>query len=164
MIGVSVQAVALDLPEIQSLDARIVSAEKARAALQKLGRAVLVDDSALEIEALEGFPGALVAWALDAGGPKLLHRMLGPGDAPKAKAVTVLTLATPDGISSFVGETAGHLIAEPRGKNGFGYDPVFVPEGDTRTFAEMSCQEKDQVSPRALALAKLATALASRKG
>ncbi|WP_130472320.1 non-canonical purine NTP pyrophosphatase, partial [Candidatus Magnetaquicoccus inordinatus] len=77
----------------------------------------------------------------------------------------VLTLACPDGRHHhFQGSVAGLIVDEPRGSNGFGYDPVFVPDGYTQTFAEMAGQQKDSISHRGRALAALAAALQASGG
>jgi XTP/dITP diphosphohydrolase len=154
----------LDLPEVQALDTSAVCFAKAEAAYARLKRPVLVDDTGFEIMALNGFPGALVTWVLEAGGTGLLRRLIQPGTNPDAAAVTCIGLATADGVKVFTGRVSGEVLADPRGEGGFGFDPVFVPAGETRTFAEMSDTEKDACSPRGLALEQLAAFLANPKG
>ncbi|HKR24979.1 MAG TPA: non-canonical purine NTP pyrophosphatase [Allosphingosinicella sp.] len=153
-----------DLDEIQGLDALLVCRRKAAEAFALLGRPVLVDDTALHLAALGGFPGALVTWAIESGGPELLHRMLPPGASPAASAVTVIGYADEAGVETFAGALAGHVVAAPRGAEGFGFDPVFVPEGEERTLAEMSAAEKDSLSPRGRALRQAAAFLRARAG
>jgi XTP/dITP diphosphohydrolase len=87
-----------------------------------------------------------------------VERELGVGDRA-ARFVAVLALAWPDGHEElFRGEVAGRLVWPPRGDQGFGYDPMFVPDGDSRTFGEIEPAEKHQISHRARAFAKLAAA------
>jgi XTP/dITP diphosphohydrolase len=144
---------------------------KAHAAAQAAGLPALSDDSGLSVAALGGAPGVYTAdWAEAApyeGGPgrdwymamgKVEGKLaeLGP-DAPRDCWFScVLSIAWPDGEAvSYEGRANGTLIWPPRGTMGFGYDPVFVPTGDTRTFAELDPAEKHAISHRADAFAKL---------
>ena len=82
----------------------------------------------------------------------------------RAKFVSVITMVYPDGeCLTARGECEGHIIDAPTGENGFGYDPLFVPEGYQRTFAQLSAEEKNQISHRAKALVQLEKLLAERK-
>lgn len=145
----------LDLDEIQALDPADVSRRKARQAYERIGTPVIVDDTGLHLTALDGFPGALVAWALKSGGPAVLHRMLPPGGSAEAVAITSIGYADGGCVTVFIGRVEGRVIAVPRGNNGFGFDPVFVPNGMDRSFAELSDDEKDAISPRKLACLQL---------
>ncbi len=132
---------------------------KAQAAARALGVPTLADDSGIEVEALDGAPGVRTAdWAETPGGRDFMvamertHRALVATGAPepwRARFVSVLVLAWPDGHEeAFRGEVNGRVIWPPRGVQGHGYDPIFVPEGETRTFAEMSHAEKNTLSHR----------------
>ncbi|MDR1027789.1 MAG: RdgB/HAM1 family non-canonical purine NTP pyrophosphatase [Clostridiales Family XIII bacterium] len=153
---------------------------KAKAVLDRAGRPVVADDSGLEVDALDGAPGVRSARfagsATDAEGAerdaannaKLLRLMEGvPDDARTARFVSVITVLWPDGGSVVArGECEGRILREAKGTNGFGYDPLFVPEGegtDGRTFAGLSSDEKNRVSHRARALAELGKKLAATK-
>lgn len=149
----------IDLDEIQSIDIEKVCRRKAEAAFSALAHPVLVDDTGFELSALDGFPGPMVTWALKGGTSAILHRMLPPSADEAAKVVTAIGFAYEAGVHVFCGAVAGTVIAVPRGSNGFGFDDVFVPEGETRTLAEMSDAEKDAISPRGIALTMLATFL-----
>lgn len=137
---------------------------KARAAVEFTGLAAVADDSGLVIDALNGMPGVLSArWAGrhgdDAANLQLVLDQI--ADIPDARRgggfVCAAALVTPDGTEIVVlGEVRGTLLRTPRGENGFGYDPIFVPEGETRTTAEMSAQEKDAISHRGKAFRGLA--------
>ena len=155
ILGRPVEPVTISFAEVQELDPARVSRPKAEQAARALGRPVIVDDTALMLESLGGFPGALVAWALDAGGPAILFRMLPDRADARALAVTSIGYCDGERLEVFTGEVAGSVVAEPRGAHGFGFDPVFVPAGETRTLAEMAPHEKDLISPRRLALEKL---------
>lgn len=149
ILGRSVESVALDLPEIQSLDLSAIAAMKARAAFDRLQRAVVVEDTGLALRAMNGFPGPLVKWMLRAIGPEGIARAAdGMGDLG---ASAVCALAYDDGRRRVgaVGETTGRLVVEPRGDGGFGWDPVFVPDGaGGLTYAEIGDADKDRIGHR----------------
>ncbi|HYL33341.1 MAG TPA: RdgB/HAM1 family non-canonical purine NTP pyrophosphatase [Stellaceae bacterium] len=137
---------------------------KALAAARASGLPALADDSGLEVTALDGAPGIYSArWA----GPKkdfaaamarVERELAGRGDR-RAMFVAVLALAWPDGhVELFRGEVGGTLVFPPRGTHGFGYDPIFVPEGGKETFGEMAPAAKHAISHRARAFAKLVAA------
>mgnify|MGYP000340731061 FL=1 len=119
----------------------------------------LSDDSGLEVNALGGRPG--VYSARYAGEPKddaanvqkLLGELEGVSDR-SARFVTVLTFHHQGQYDCFEGEIQGQIASSPRGEHGFGYDPVFVPVGFDRTFAEMTMEEKNQMAHRARAMQK----------
>lgn len=122
---------------------------------------VIADDSGLEVHALDGAPGIYSARFAGehgnslANNEKLLRELENFVDRA-AHFVTVLCILQPDGSEYFVeGECRGTILREFRGTEGFGYDPLFVPEGETRTFAEMSVEEKQNLSHRGRAIAKL---------
>ena len=139
------------------------AALKAHAAAQTAGLPALADDSGLVVPALGGAPGIYSArWA----GPsrdftvamERVHRELGAMD-PRSSFVSVLALAWPDGEEAvFRGEVHGRLTWPPRGDNGFGYDPIFIPEDSDITYGQMTLTEKFATDHRARAFAKLAAA------
>lgn len=132
------------------------------------GLPCVADDSGLEVDALNGMPGVLSArWSGrhgddDANTALLLGQLADVPDERRGAAfVSACALAIPGQDTVVVrGEWRGRIVREPRGDNGFGYDPVFEPEGDRRTSAELSPQEKDAASHRGRALAQLVPALA----
>lgn len=122
--------------------------------------AVFADDSGLEVEALNGAPG--VYSARYAGSPKndelnnrKLLQELRLITNRKARFVTVITLIIDGEVHYFEGEIKGTIVHEPRGKNGFGYDPLFIPRGYRSTFAELSSETKNTISHRAIAVKQL---------
>lgn len=159
LLGRRVEARPLDLREVQSLDFGEVVRAKAVEACRLSGGPVLVEDSGLSVAAWKGYPGPLTRWAVAAAGEAGFARMLDPFDAREAEAVSALALARPgDGEADVVvaiGRVAGSIARSPRGAGGFGWDVLFVPEGETRTFAEMTAGEKNAVSHRARAFAAL---------
>jgi XTP/dITP diphosphohydrolase len=136
---------------------------KARDAAAATGLAAVADDSGLTVDALNGMPGVLSArWSGRHGADRTnLDLVLAqiadvPDERRGAAFVCAAALVVPGGPETVVhGEWAGHLTRGPRGTNGFGYDPIFVPEGETRTSAELSAAEKDAASHRARALRAL---------
>ena len=141
---------------------------KARAAADFCGIAAIADDSGIAVDALNGMPGVLsVYWAGrardDAANTRLLLEQLEdvPDERRGAAFVCAAAAATPDGRELVVeGRLEGALLRAPRGTGGFGYDPIFVPTGETRTTAEMAPEEKDAISHRGRAFRALAPRLA----
>jgi XTP/dITP diphosphohydrolase len=140
---------------------------KARAIAHRTGLPTIADDSGLAVDVLGGMPGIFSArWSGrhgdDAANLELLLAQLADvADADRGAAfVCAAALATPDGVEDVVrGELRGSIVTQPRGTNGFGYDPVFVPDGEVRTTAEMAPAEKDAISHRGLAFRALARRL-----
>lgn len=136
---------------------------KARDACRATGLPAVADDSGLAVDALNGMPGVLSARWCGFHGDDLanLRLVLGQlGDVPDSRRgaafVCAAALVLPDGTEVVEhGEWRGRLVREPRGTNGFGYDPIFVPEGETRTSAELAPAEKDAVSHRGRAMRAL---------
>ena len=149
----------VEIPETGSTLAEN-SRQKAEFIAQKFGGITcLADDSGLEVAALNGAPGVYSArYAGEAKSDtanvaKLLQVMANETNR-NARFVTVLTLHHQGQFYVFEGEVDGQIQAEPRGTQGFGYDPIFVPTGIEQTFAELSLAEKNQLAHRARALEK----------
>ena len=144
--------------------------KKAVEVCQCTGKAALADDSGLEVDALKGAPGVYSARYAGEGAndvknnEKLLQELKNiPQDKRTAQFVCCVALALPGGdVKTFFGFAKGRIGLEPKGKTGFGYDPVFTPDGFDRTFAEMSGEEKDRLSHRGKALEKLRNFLHDR--
>lgn len=137
---------------------------KARAAAHGSGLPALADDSGLVVAALGGAPGIYSArWAgpgrdFSVAMAKVEKELAGNPDR-RAYFVAVLALAWPDGaVETWRGEVHGALVWPPRGGNGFGYDPMFRPDGETMTYGEMSPAEKNRTNHRARAFAKFEAA------
>lgn len=136
------------------------SAIKARALFDFSGYPTIADDTGLEVEALHGAPGVYSArYAGEVKSSKdnieKLLAELNDQENRRAQFRTVFTFLDDQGEKQFEGVVNGEIIREPRGKDGFGYDPVFAPEKENKTFAEMTLVEKNQMSHRARALNKL---------
>lgn len=152
LLGFEILHQKIDVPEIQALDVRDVSLAKAVAAYELLKRPVFVDDSGLIIDAWNGLPGALIKWFSDCIGNEGFIRMLANEKNRRARVVTSIGYKDADHEFVVTGEVVGAIASKPRGKGGFGYDAVFIPDGQEKTFAEMSGVEKDSVSMRARAV------------
>ena len=165
-----VSAAALDLPEPEETGTTFVAnAElKARAAADLSGLPALADDSGLCVEALNGDPGIFSArWGGEGKDfAEAMRRVdaaltdVGPDASRDAHFICVLSLAWPDGhVEWFEGRADGTIVYPPRGANGFGYDPMFLPDGGARTYGELSADEKHADNHRARAFAKLVDAV-----
>ena len=167
-----ISAGSLGLPEPPETGTTFVANAliKARAAAEASGMQALADDSGLSVAALDGRPGVYTAdWAerqwFEGDPGRDWHMAMGKvegmlqarGDVPRdAWFSCVLAIAWPDGESAvYEGRIDGMLTWPPRGEMGFGYDPVFVPQGREQTFAELEPEEKHRISHRADAFAKL---------
>lgn len=135
------------------------------------GMTAVADDSGLEVDALHGAPGVFSArYAGEdaddrANLEKLLQELKNVTDDKRgARFVCCIAIASSEGVKTFLGVIKGRIGTESRGNNGFGYDPVFYPEGHNRTFAEMSDKEKNAISHRAVALRELQKYLMKEKG
>jgi non-canonical purine NTP pyrophosphatase (RdgB/HAM1 family) len=152
----------LDLPEIQSLDLHEVVRSKVRAAVEELGRPVMVEDTGLDFAALNGFPGPLIKWLLESVGPEGICRIVHAFDDPRATARCLVCASDGDQEFFGVGEVAGEIVSRPRGDGGFGWDCTFAPAGHHgRTYGEMSDDEKNTISHRHKAFVALRDALAT---
>lgn len=140
------------------------SLQKADYVYRKYHVDVFADDSGLEVEALNGAPGVHSAYY---GGPQRSHadnnahlqKNLAGKSNRRARFKTVITLIWKGKVHAFEGVVNGVITESPRGNGGFGYDPYFMPDGYSVTLAEMSMEEKNEVSARALAVRKLANFL-----
>jgi non-canonical purine NTP pyrophosphatase (RdgB/HAM1 family) len=149
----------LDLPEIQAATTADVALHKARAGYERLGRPVIVEDSGVELRAFGGFPGPFIKyWEALGGLASICRAAAGAGDRA-VTAVCVLGVCTAEEAYVVEGRCEGTLAEHPRGGGGFGWDAIFVPQGDARTFGEMSAEEKDRVSHRRRAWEALARRL-----
>ncbi len=141
--------------------------EKANAVAAALGIPALADDSGIEVDALGGAPGPRSARFAgpDATEHENLVKLIEavrpyPPEARTARYRCVAVLAWPGSREAWAeGTCEGQLITEPRGSGGFGYDPIFVPEGEDRTMAELAAEEKDRISHRGAALRALEAGL-----
>jgi len=136
---------------------------KALAAARASGLPALADDSGLSVAALGGAPGVFSARFAAGDYPAAFARIIGAAQAAdewRAWFTCALCLARPDGTTAtYIGQAHGRIAPAPQGLGGFGYDPVFIPNGYKQSYAELGHAVKDQISHRAQAFAQLAAAL-----
>lgn len=143
---------------------------KAKAVFDHTGTPSVSEDSGLEVDALDGAPGIYSArFASDDATDKdnidkLIEDLrLIPYEKRTARFVSVFCLYDGNAVRYFEGHVTGHIIFEPRGESGFGYDPLFVPTGYDKTFAELGPDVKNSISHRAMAISKLKASLQQRR-
>ena len=167
--AISAGDMSLNEPEETGTTFRANARIKADAAAKASGAAAFADDSGLAVDALDGAPGVYSArWAgpdrnfhraMETVERKLRERGATTPDRRKAHFVSALCVAWPDGhVEEFEGRVGGTLIWPPRGDKGFGYDPIFLPDGHARTFGEMPSEEKHGLPPRGKGLSHRARA------
>lgn len=145
---------------------------KARAAMKATGQAAIADDSGLEVDVLNRMPGVRSArWsgpdATDHSNLELLLAQLSDttDEDRTARFVCAMAMVTPDGTERLVrGVMEGRLVLQPRGKNGFGYDPIFIADGYSKTNAELEPEVKDAISHRGKAVRKIVPLLKKQLG
>lgn len=155
ILGFKLKQIDLDLLEPQAIDVCQVVKEKSKDAFEKTGKPVLVEDTGLEFTAWNGLPGALIKWFLDNVGNEGILKMMFGEENRQAKAKTAVGFYDGKKYHVFVGEVDGEIPLNIRGEGGFGWDPIFMPKGFSKTFAEMNSNEKNQVSMRKMALKEL---------
>ncbi len=164
ILGFVPPSVTLDLPEIQSLDLLEVLRAKADAAARSVEGSIVVEETGLALSCLNGFPGPLVKWLLEAVGHEGVAELaLSRGDARATAECAILfrpagTRSGEDVVAW--GKCPGTLVLPPRGTNGFGWDPVFQPDGERATCAQLGDAIKDRIGHRGRAWRALVAALA----
>jgi len=156
MIMPEVEGLELDLTEIQELDHKqVVEHKLMEAKKNKPGLNLMIEDLSLEIDGMNGLPGPLIKWFLKSVGKNGLYKMAKMFGNQKATATELLGYVDNSGkIVYFEGKVEGTIV-EPRGESDFGFDPIFVPNGQDKTYAEMGTEEKNKISHRRIALEKL---------
>lgn len=139
----------IDLVEIQSTNVSDVTKHKVKEAFDKIGKPVIVEDTGLFIYDINDFPGALIKFYLrDLGCDGICRFHAGS----YARAETVIGYYNGNQMRLFKGSVKGTLAIEPKGTNGFGWDNIFIPNGQSKTYAEMTADEKNKYSMRRIAL------------
>jgi XTP/dITP diphosphohydrolase len=159
--GITIYQIPLEKHEIQFPYLEEIALYAAREAFRLKKLPLIVDDSGLFVEALNGFPGPYSSYVYKTIGYTGLLKLMEGQENRRACFKTVIALILPPVEKLFIGETCGSITEEPRGHQGFGFDPVFLPEGCNRTYAEMSLEEKNSVSHRGKAFKRLAEYLNS---
>ena len=153
ILGFRIENAALDLDEIQTVEVEDVVEHKAKQAFERIKKPVLCEDTGLYFDEWNGLPGALMKWFGRTIGYENLCSLL--RENRKARAKTVIGYFDGKNYESFKGEVAGTISLFPKGTGNFGWDPIFIPEGSDRTFAQMTTEEKNEISMRRIALEEL---------
>ena len=145
----------IDLDEIQTVEGKEVIQKKAEEAYRILNQPILVEDTSLYFDAWNGLPGALVRWFLDTVGCEGICKMM--SSERNRKAFSESAIAYYDGkiLKVVLARVRGKIPDLPKGNKGFGWDPIFIPDGKEKTFGEMEMFEKSQFSSRKLAFEQL---------
>ncbi len=155
-LGIEVVGDKVYYPEIQTDNLREVARYGAQWLKNRLEAPFMLDDSGLFLSALEGFPGVYSAYIYRTIGNRgILNLMNKKGDKRAEFRTAAALVDANEKIHIFEGVCKGSVIDEERGKNGFGYDPIFMPVGHEITFGEMSTEEKNKISHRGLAFQEL---------
>lgn len=145
----------IDLLEIQDTDPKRIILHKLEEAKKILLENLIVEDTSLYLDCLNGLPGPLIKWFLKTVGNDGLVKIANSFANNKALAKVILGFSKEGGpVEFFEGSIEGTVVS-PRGENGFGWDAIFQPDGRQKTFAEMTLEEKNEISMRKLAFQKL---------
>lgn len=151
----NVKQLDIDLPEIQDIDAKEIIKAKLLEAFKYQQAELIVEDTSLYLDCLNSLPGPLIKWFMKTVGNEGLFNMVEKLNNNKAEAKTIIGyIKNPDEIYYFEGSVKGRIVS-PIGKSGFGWDPIFQPEGFSKSFAELTQEEKNGISMRRIALNKL---------
>ncbi|MFH1174287.1 MAG: non-canonical purine NTP pyrophosphatase [archaeon] len=145
----------IDLPEIQSVDSREVITHKIAEARKHIKGTIIVEDASVELEALNGFPGALAKWMITRLGTQKIYELC------KGSRITYRAIIGywHKNTLTFFEDSVHGKVVKPRGKNGWHWDPLFLPAGSRKTFGEMTLVEKNTFSHRAKAFKRLKRSL-----
>ena len=154
LIGDRLQRIEIDLPEEQTLDPQLVIAKKLEVARKHRDYPLIVEDTSLYLDGLNGFPGPLIKWMLQAVGNEGIYDLCVKVGNRQASAKTVIGYFDGATTHFFEGETRGQIVA-PAGIDGFGWDEIFQPDGVSESFAEMGDEFKSEFSMRTTAFREL---------
>jgi len=152
ILGIPIHPAKADLEELQSLDLEEIVKDKVKKAFELIRKPLIVDDVGFYIEAWNGFPGPFIKHLTDAAGNEGLLRMMENETNRNVTVKAAVGFHNGKEIFTFTGEVKGTLSKEPRGNEGWGWDPVFIPEGMDKTYAELTPEEKSSISHRRAAL------------
>ncbi|HVZ67192.1 MAG TPA: RdgB/HAM1 family non-canonical purine NTP pyrophosphatase [Patescibacteria group bacterium] len=163
IIDVPIEPIELDIDEVQSMDLSYVALKKVEEAFKVVKKPVIVDDVGFYIEALNGFPGPFVKYFLDSLTNEGVLRLMENEKNRKVKVAAAIGYHDGKNAHVFIGEFIGQIVSKIRGDKGFGFDPIIIPDGYDKTFAEMDEELKNKISHRGKALEKLKNFLDSQK-
>jgi non-canonical purine NTP pyrophosphatase (RdgB/HAM1 family) len=163
ILGQPLLRVSISLPEIQAATVEEITRYKVEVARTKGYNRLIVEDVSLGFDELGDFPGPYVRWLLEAAGGNGLAAIAYALNNRAARAKCCVGYWDGRRIHTFMGETAGEILVQPRGARHFGWDAWFQPAGSQKTFAEMTDAEKDEVSHRGAAYRRLAAHLGTER-
>ncbi len=149
--GVDFETTNLSKLEIRSNDVERVALEAAKVAYYESKTRVVLDDTGLYIDALDGFPMSYAAFVLKTLGRGGILKLMDGVKDREARFVTAVGFSDGETLATFKGIMEGSIAEEEAGQEGFGYDPIFIPEGETRTYAQLTFEEKIAISHRSKA-------------
>lgn len=153
ILGIEIEGSPLEIDEVQSLDPEEVAVKKAKAYFKKLKKPLIIEDVSLVFNALKTLPGTYIDDFFKYLGNDGLIKLI--TSDRRATAITTIVHMDENGSHYiFQGKVKGKIAEIPRGEKGFGWDSIFIPEGEERTFAEMELEEKNEYSMRRIALMK----------
>lgn len=164
ILGIPLLRVSIVLPEIQAAGVEEITRYKLEVAKTKGYNRLIVEDVSLGFDELGNFPGPYVKWLLEAAGGEGLAAIAYALNNRSAKAECCVGYWDGTDVRIFCGVTQGEVLIEPRGERKFGWDAWFQPNGSDKTFAEMTPEEKDNVSHRGHAYRQLAAHLKAANG
>lgn len=160
-LGIDIEIAKISLDEIQSLDLEEIVRAKALEAYRIIKKPLIVDDAGLFFNVWNGFPGPFIKHLVDVAGYEALQNMLGSGGDRKITAKSAIGFHDGKKVHTFLGEVHGIYLTEARGDDGWGFDPYFLPDGYSQTFAQMGPEGKNKISHRAMSLSKFKEFLAT---
>ncbi|MCD6398833.1 MAG: non-canonical purine NTP pyrophosphatase [Candidatus Aenigmarchaeota archaeon] len=156
-----VEQIEMDLQEIQDLNPKKIIERKLEEAMKHHKGEFIIEDTSFYLDCLNGLPGPLIKWFLETIGTKGLYKIAHSFGNYGAETKTIIGYSNGKEMKFFEGSVRGKLVS-PRKGNEFGYDPIFQPDGFSKTFGEMSMKEKNKISMRKVALTKLKDFLEQR--
>lgn len=158
-----VEQLDIDLPEIQSMNFREIIEAKLQEALKHHSGGCIVEDTSVNMDCLQGLPGPFIKWFLQALGPGGLAEIAQKHENDRVSVTVMIGYAEhPEKIQYFEGTAFGRVVT-PRGEAGYGWDPIFMPDGFDQTYAEMGPEAKSKISARRIATDKLLAFLEEAK-
>ncbi|NVM27352.1 MAG: XTP/dITP diphosphatase [Candidatus Helarchaeota archaeon] len=153
-----------ELPELQADSLEAIAHFSAKHAFSQLQQPLFVEDTGLFIDSLKGFPGPFASYVFKTiGNPGILHLLKGQSNRYATFRTVIALFISESESTTFLGETKGTIASSERGEHGWGYDPIFIPlHSDGKTYAEMSIEEKNEISHRSKSVRKLAEWLGSK--
>ncbi len=155
ILGIKLEHADIDLDEIQELDPIIIADHKVRQAWSKVNKPLFVLDQSIYIHCLNDFPGPLIKWFWERVTLKKICEIANSFDDHKIRTETVITYFDGTEAIHFKGEISGTIPSEPKGEKGWGWDPIFIPEGHNETYGEMAPEKVLSLRSHKIALEKL---------